>query len=1698
MPPVHYTSTPTRATLAGSPTPSAAGASAGTPVSATAGTPMSAAAGHAAGFAANAARAAMPGGIASPQPMPSPLLVAAGSPGTAAAARAGGSSSPALLNTARWPGTRDRAAAMPGSSIPSPNAAPDAPAAAGGCRPPPPPPEWAARLRQRHGAVVSPPSPGSGASRSAREASSVNVVAAAPHPLLTNGVVYHAVMFISRYVPAVGLYWVTLRGHLHHLPVPWQRALNAVNHKSPFILLAFLFSPRLFLLTGLVGLAFVGGYLWSLGIPALRHPASTLDSQTAYHQQLARWAQRFDPDWPLDGTDSAALQTLDHPDLSALEPETAAALQHFVGLIVRDYVHSWFARINYSGVPEFPLACEGALQDMLLRLGQALGRVETASTLLPVVQILIVHIREYRAFEASAQTLQDYLATHAMSSFALHMDDQAIYSHLRHLAYLLARRTLPENEVKSTVILSFIKEVLGTSLLSTLVNTIADPDWINRLIIKLVKAHAAKSATTAQQAAALAAAAGGVGVGAAGVSSQALTLEERRRRKGYSTAASQIYIKVLEARRLPITQSSGLYCNLFCGKDQDRTAKVNGESNPFWMEEFEFDWLQSPDGRPTDGGSGGGGGDGTPLADNDRVDGIVIDVMDSKTFRDEIIGSAYVSTRELVANKFTKGWYRLDTSESRYAEAATTAEIHLEMILISTAVPDDTLLAADAMVDSRITALQAAPSTASPSTPAPAAAALTHGTVSRPEATASAAASTTTSASTIANRRPAVPPRAPETPAQPPLTIQNVFSQPDALHQLIAYLKPMNEHALIHMYITLDNFRQTASAPTTSHESLMTTAASILDTFFGAAPTNDVAATPTSPPPPPPPPPAGPLGQPLAGANVIRSNTAIVTLAGLVRSQLKEGHVHRDTFRKIQGKIYGLLQQRWDGFAASPFFPKPPTVAQPALPARAPAAAAHAAAPPPPPARPPPAHGADAAATPPPSKPSLQPLSLADRATALGSQARDHADTRSAADASEPDVLGSLETASALARAQETGDRQFMFTAVATLREQLMVVDSAMEEAQSSKQIKALAATKISLHTQIEQLLDLIAEAEEAELAAQQRQQAGGRVPPALHLHHVHVKVHDAGGSGFFEVPLPKDAANTSVFSRQTKVFPKADYIVQVEKADGSAQGWVITKTYQDFYQLNEQMRAVFPKVDKMAFPVPAARIPRQPHAVMAVDVAEALANELGKWINVLVTDGLLAQSPMLVDFMRPENFSQEEETDALRAIDSAAAPVSQNKMLGAFRNAGSVLRKVAVAPQKAAFMVVSGVETAAGGIAAGMQAGFTAAVGSGTPTPTLTGGTTAHPNDPYTAAALRKASTASAMADMSPSGLPSASSLGGLAATALASPAPSYAVMDATDRGSAPLGAAPMVLPYAEHGPATGGTLASPAVGSPAVGSPAASRPPDHPRGSGAGGSQGMETPRAMLASAQTSALVLAAPAGGAGGVHDAEMEAAFGPRATSATTSGLPAAANDPGRTAPAGDAPKRVLSDQETEIILECLFGAIEEVFHLSDPNQWIRQKGLHILKGLLRRNYGSAIAGALQRAVEDARSEAKARDYLTQLMTMFWPGDTWYHEVAREAAREALGASATPEQVEAMARPVRTETQMADTKLEAKQLWVYGNIPGVETVQRVVGKTNTTVGMTRLFNMLQQRDLNRHLLCCVLESLVKNIVHADDPA
>ncbi|KAJ3021651.1 hypothetical protein HDV00_001670, partial [Rhizophlyctis rosea] len=138
-----------------------------------------------------------------------------------------------------------------------------------------------------------------------------------------------------------------------------------------------------------------------------------------------------------------------------------------------------------------------------------------------------------------------------------------------------------------------------------------------------------------------------------------------RSRSGASVSENKIFVKVVEARRLPITGSASLYCSILCGSSLQKTRKVNAESSPMWSEEFHFDWK---------GGSG--------------VEGLVIDIMEAKVIRDEIVGSIYIPLTFLPANKYTKEWRSIDTSESKFS-SAQNAELLVEAIHIMTGAEGD-------------------------------------------------------------------------------------------------------------------------------------------------------------------------------------------------------------------------------------------------------------------------------------------------------------------------------------------------------------------------------------------------------------------------------------------------------------------------------------------------------------------------------------------------------------------------------------------------------------------------------------------------------------------------------------------------------------------------------------------------------------------------------------------------------------------------------------------------------------------------------------------------------------------------------------------------------------------------------------------------------------------------------------------------
>ncbi|KAJ3152124.1 hypothetical protein HDU86_005969 [Geranomyces michiganensis] len=198
-------------------------------------------------------------------------------------------------------------------------------------------------------------------------------------------------------------------------------------------------------------------------------------------------------------------------------------------------------------------------------------------------------------------------------------------------------------------------------------------------------------------------------------------------------------------------------------------------------------------------------------------------------------------------------------------------------------------------------------------------------------------------------------------------------------------------------------------------------------------------------------------------------------------------------------------------------------------------------------------------------------------------------------------------------------------------------------------------------------------------------------------------------------------------------------------------------------------------------------------------------------------------------------------------------------------------------------------------------------------------------------------------------------------------------------------------------------------------------------------------------------------------------------------------------------AGPSP---LSDADLETVLECIFGTIEEIFALSDPAQWFRQKGLHVVKTILRRTYGGTISSLLQTRMHEATSEKKVAEHLLALDAAMWPGGTWFSSprpttadadsLADKGSAGAVTASVVAAAVAPTPAPERTDQDRANTKMEAKRLFTTAALPGVDTVARVVGRYNTVAGITRLFNMLQSRTLNEGLMCHVLERVVRGLL------
>eukprot|EP01135_Chromosphaera_perkinsii_P000564 Nk52_evm26s123 gene=Nk52_evmTU26s123 len=149
------------------------------------------------------------------------------------------------------------------------------------------------------------------------------------------------------------------------------------------------------------------------------------------------------------------------------------------------------------------------------------------------------------------------------------------------------------------------------------------------------------------------------------------------------------------------------------------------------------------------------------------------------------------------------------------------------------------------------------------------------------------------------------------------------------------------------------------------------------------------------------------------------------------------------------------------------------------------------------------------------------------------------------------------------------------------------------------------------------------------------------------------------------------------------------------------------------------------------------------------------------------------------------------------------------------------------------------------------------------------------------------------------------------------------------------------------------------------------------------------------------------------------------------------------------------------EDSEILLDTFFALVDELFDLNNVNKWIRRQAIIILKQILQNQYGEAINKAIVDNVKRAVSMEAMCRYVEVLIDSMWPDGTW-----------AEGKE-------------RTDERRQWAKIEAKKL-LLNNFP--ENLQKIIGRFNSVCGINRMFNMLQQEKMNKHLLYVTLDTFL----------
>lgn len=157
--------------------------------------------------------------------------------------------------------------------------------------------------------------------------------------------------------------------------------------------------------------------------------------------------------------------------------------------ILKEIVNTWYVPLCKSAESEFQSCVRSTINAAIMNLvkfGSSRNKDMITLMLYGITNALIVHMEEYRGFEASKVPLDHFIASGASrrTHHRTYMDE---LEHLRQIAGLLLKKLLPRQESRSILLNALLKELISGNALAGMIDRLSDPDFINEQIIKFMQ-----------------------------------------------------------------------------------------------------------------------------------------------------------------------------------------------------------------------------------------------------------------------------------------------------------------------------------------------------------------------------------------------------------------------------------------------------------------------------------------------------------------------------------------------------------------------------------------------------------------------------------------------------------------------------------------------------------------------------------------------------------------------------------------------------------------------------------------------------------------------------------------------------------------------------------------------------------------------------------------------------------------------------------------------------------------------------------------------------------------------------------------------------------------------------------------------------------------------------------------------------------